>query len=352
MSEERSQTWLSFRYGQDSKGRKKGDLIWHLDWSSKDGPLGAKTFSAVHRARFLDEMVKLLPEGLTSFNKSLESVEETGKGVQLSFADGSVAEHSALIGCDGIKSTVRRIMLGEEHPEVAPRFTGEYCYRALVPRTVADEVLGAELAGNGQLYCGYGGFVITYPVDQGKLINMAAVKQTQKKEWEQDQWIIPSSTQDMQEDFKGWDPKIVDIISRFENKDQWAFFDVSLSCSYAKGRTCLLGDAAHASTPHLGSGAGMAFEDAYIMGNLLGAVNTEEDLSMAFLTFDEVRGDRTRKLVQRSRQAGLANEMLNRKVMDDFDRLEKDIDVRYRWIWDEDLEAMCQDALQKLRIRT
>jgi len=51
-----------------------------------------------------------------------------------------------------------------------------------------------------------------------------------------------------------------------ESMDTWALFDFGenekQAQSYCKGRICISGDAAHASTPHQGSGAAMAMEDA------------------------------------------------------------------------------------------
>lgn len=38
-----------------------------------------------------------------------------------------------------------------------------------------------------------------------------------------------------------------------------------------RGRVLLIGDAAHAPTPHLGMGAGLAFEDAVVLGDVLGS---------------------------------------------------------------------------------
>lgn len=340
---------LTFRWGQDctkngGDGKKAGDFIWDMRLEDKGHEEGKSiTASSMHRAKFLDEMVKLLPEGLTSFGKRLTEAVELGDGVRLTFADGSSAKCSAVIGCDGIKSRMRQIM----YPEMVPMFTGEYCYRGLIPMGEANEVLGEELAGDAQLYCGYGGYIITYPVDQGKLLNVVAIRRTEKKEWGDEQWIVPSSKEDMQRDFEGWEPKLFDLISRLEN-DRWAVFDVPPLESYAKGKMCLLGDAAHASTPHLGAGAGMAFEDAYIMSTILGALHDEKQVPAAFQAFDAARKARTRQVVLCSRQAGLANELLKEGVMDDLLELQKDIEVRYRWILELDFEVMRRESFTAL----
>jgi salicylate hydroxylase len=101
--------------------------------------------TSVHRARFLDELVALIPDDVPHFGKRLEHVEDTGEEVILTFADGTTARHSALIGCDGVKSKVRPAILGENHPAAHPVFTGKYAYRGLIPMDDAVRLMGDEL---------------------------------------------------------------------------------------------------------------------------------------------------------------------------------------------------------------
>lgn len=82
----------------------------------------------------------------------------------------------------------------------------------------------------------------------------------------------------MEDDFADWGDSVKKIASFVEKPDVWAIFDYPPAKSYYKGRTCLSGDAAHASTPHLGAGAGMAIEDAYIMASLLAEIEDEKGI--------------------------------------------------------------------------
>jgi 2-polyprenyl-6-methoxyphenol hydroxylase-like FAD-dependent oxidoreductase len=45
--------------------------------------------------------------------------------------------------------------------------------------------------------------------------------------------------------------------------------DLQPITQWQKGKACLIGDAAHATTPNMGQGACQAFEDAYVIGKLL-----------------------------------------------------------------------------------
>jgi salicylate hydroxylase len=306
---------------------------------------GISTRSCIHRARFLDELVQLVPEGTAQFGKRLVEIEELEEGgVKLKFADGETVVADAVVGCDGIKSITREMVFGEEGNKARPQFTGEYAYRALVPEAVAVETLGDELAKNCQLYVGYRGYIMSYPVEHGKFINIAAVIQKDNLEWDDDNWIIPSTKEDMLNDFKGWGSNIIELISRFETKDKWGFYDLLHEQKYYRGHVCLLGDSAHASTPNLGAGAGMAFEDAYVLSNLLGTVRDAQELEKVFRCFNEVRRKRTQDVIKASRKAGKVNSFLGEGIRDDFDKLRPDIEARYRWVWDFDLEATLVEA--------
>ena len=138
--------FFNFRWGMEEEsadGMRAGELIC-------DVRSGGVT-SSVHRARFLAELVKLLPQGLASFGKRLVDIDEGGNGIRLRFTDGSEKKHDAVIGCDGIKSQVRKLLLGERNRASEPVFTGKYCYRGLAPADKAIELLGKELATESQM---------------------------------------------------------------------------------------------------------------------------------------------------------------------------------------------------------
>lgn len=108
-----------------------------------------------HRARLLEELVKLLPRDgdIARFGKRLERIEEDEAGLRITFCDGTVVRADAVIGCDGIKSRTREIMLGDENLAQAKcGYSGKYAYRGLIPMTDAIEALGEERAANTSLW--------------------------------------------------------------------------------------------------------------------------------------------------------------------------------------------------------
>lgn len=112
---------------------------------------------SVHRARFLDELVKGVPPERAHFNKRLQSLEEEeGSGIVLHFKDGTTATVDAVIGADGIHSVTREFILGERDLASHSTFAGSVAYRGLVPMDKAVEKLGAEYAQNSMMLCGPG----------------------------------------------------------------------------------------------------------------------------------------------------------------------------------------------------
>lgn len=112
---------------------------------------------SLHRAHFLEELVKKVPAERAHFNKRVQSIEEKKcSGVVLHFKDGTSATADAVIGADGIHSATREYILGERDMAAHPVFAGSVAYRGLVPMDKAVEKLGAEYAQNSMFLCGPG----------------------------------------------------------------------------------------------------------------------------------------------------------------------------------------------------
>ena len=153
--------------------------------------------------------------------------------------------------------------------------------------------------------------------------------------------------EDMYRDYENWGESVKKVLSMMQKPDVWALFHHLPASTYCQGRTCLLGDAAHASTPHCGAGAGMAVEDAYVLSSLLAKVTDGRDIEKAFRVYDEVRRPRTQRLVACSRENGLLYDFELDEVRDDRERLKASLDQRLRWIWEEDMQEHCAGAIER-----
>lgn len=345
---EKKEVFLDFYAGMDCGVGKAGQKVATL----KAGDVGHST---VRRSHFLDEMVALVPSENVTFRKKVVEVEELADGVRLHFADGGTADASAAVGCDGVKSKLRQIILGAEDAAAHPVFAGTYAYRGLIPIEKAVALLGDEMARNGVMWLGNHGHVLTFPIQKGEVMNVVAVKPKPDGVWTDEQWVLPMTDdrRKIESDFQDWGSTVKNIVSLLEHPDVWALFDDPPARTYFRNRTCLYGDAAHASTPHQGAGAGMALEDAYVLSSLLGALvlerRSDDDVVHAFRAYDHVRRPRTQGLVRTSREASEVYDLMREGLGDDAEKVKENLMTRFRWIWDEDLEGEVDVAMGLLR---
>jgi salicylate hydroxylase len=114
-------------------------------------------------------MTSFIPSENVKFSKHLTEIEQRSDKVILKFADGGIAEASVLAGADGIQSTVRKHVLEPLCPDqVAPVYADAYCYRAVIPMSEADEIMG-DLVDVAKFYFGHNRSAVTYQISGGKV---------------------------------------------------------------------------------------------------------------------------------------------------------------------------------------
>ncbi|ROW04976.1 hypothetical protein VPNG_07034 [Cytospora leucostoma] len=351
--------WFDFRFGESVDGKFKvegedgtgqGELI-----ATVRCPGGQR---GVKRSDFLDELIKHVPDGTAQFGKRvvLYTEDKSGK-VTLHFKDGTTAVHDAVVGCDGIKSAIRKTVLaGTSKPEAASAvFSGKYCYRGLIPMDQAVSVLGEELASNSQMYLGRHGHILTFAIEKGKLMNVVAFNSA--PEWTDDRWVVEANREKMIKGFAGWSSSATKIISLMQKTDIWALFNDPPASTYVSedGLVALIGDAAHATTPHKGSGAGMAIEDSFILGWLISealsieSVDTRKAISTAFRLYDATRRERTLRLVEDSRKTGQLYDLEHPVYGTDKAKVREALLTKMDWVWSHDVEEELAVTLDKLR---
>jgi salicylate hydroxylase len=158
------------------------------------------------RAQFLDEIVALIPKNVkTKFGMKVVDViedEESGK-MKVKFLDGTEIEADAVVGCDGIRSACRKILLGAGDERANAVYSGKYAYRKVVDMEKAVEVAG-DLVENRQVFVGHGGHLLMFPIRGGRGLNIVAFVDAKGKPWTDRQWVVPATREDVLEDYKGW----------------------------------------------------------------------------------------------------------------------------------------------------
>lgn len=118
---------------------------------------------------------------------------------------------------------------------------------------------------------------------------------------------------------------------------------------YASGNLCIVGDAAHATTPWQGAGAGQAFEDAMILGALLAEFDSAEDVGVAFEVYDAVRRPRCQRVIDSSRETGLLFCGRNDEVGLDPERLRTALAEKWVFLHGKDLVEYKAKAVEMMR---
>ncbi|RAO71004.1 uncharacterized protein BHQ10_007016 [Talaromyces amestolkiae] len=357
--ESKQKVWFDYVDGY-SKTRADGTAL-----TAEETPDIAFTISnslgqnGVHRARFLEEMVHLIPDGVAHFGKRVTTIDEPateGGKLVIHFTDGTTAETDAIIGCDGIKSAVRRHMFGEDSPYAWPGYSHKYAYRGLVPMEDAVAAIGKEMAENSYMHMGPDRHILTFPVNKGETLNLVAFRTT-TDEWEDRVHLTkPARQEDLLKDFEDWAPYIQKLLKLTKPElDIWAIFDLGDHPvpTFSQGRICIVGDAAHATSPHHGSGAGFCIESSAILASMLASdkVSTVADVQTVFETFDAVRRERCQFLVQSSRFSGDCYEWRAPGVGNDFKKIEQEINRRHAIISDVQVGVFIDQAVTELNKR-
>jgi salicylate hydroxylase len=193
-----------------------------------------------------------------------------------------------------------------------------------------------------------------FPINHGKILNIVAFVHTTEDWTDTERLTRPATREDALRDFAGSGRNVTSLLKLCKpNLDVWGIFHLGDNPLpfYARKRVCLIGDAAHATSPHHGAGAGICIEDAAVMASLLDDENvqTPEDVEVAFAVFDRVRRDRGNWLVQTSNFIGKCYGWQGEGVGKDFGKIEHEIQERLGKIADGDVPQMCEQARTQLR---
>lgn len=102
-----------------------------------------------------------------------------------------------------------------------------------------------------------------------------------------------------------WEDDVVDLIAASDPPTRWAVHVVQPLPYFGKGTVAVLGDAAHAMTPHQGIGAGQGIEDALVLGRLLThPARTRDNVSILMEIYNQIRVEPAQKAIEKSRRTG------------------------------------------------
>lgn len=212
---------------------------------------------------------------------------ECGTHVEVSFSDRSESRYDLVLGADGAFSDLRARVF-PEIPE--PEYTGQGCFRHLTTKPAEVDCL--HMFVGGPVKTG------VTPCSPDEMYLFCNAPMPDNPRWdESENWSV---LKELLQDFGGVVGQVRDALSPASNIVYRPLENFLLPDPWFRGRVLLIGDAAHATTPHLAGGAMMAAEDSLVLGELL----DEQPIERALPAFMARRFERCRLVVEHSAQLG------------------------------------------------
>ncbi|KAK3937134.1 hypothetical protein QBC46DRAFT_268198 [Diplogelasinospora grovesii] len=228
------------------------------------------------------------------------------------FADGAVVEADLVIGADGIHSEARAAVVQDPHP--APLPSGHSMYRFVLPFKLFQDDAGGlpeQLDYSNGVHLtllvaqdGTDRNVVIYPCRSMKLLNIACAVPDKKLKHETTySWTAAGIVDDMVDLFQGFPEWLLNAFQKTNEVKLFQLRDQEPLPRYARGRTCLIGDAAHAMVPYQGQGVNQALEDAEGLGVLLKNVKDKDEIPGVLELWERARKPRASEIQLGSRLA-------------------------------------------------
>jgi 3-hydroxybenzoate 6-monooxygenase len=239
-------------------------------------------------------------------SRKVVAADERGNGVTALTDDGRDYDGAALIGADGLWSTIRQLIVGDGKPQVA----GHITYRAVLPTKDVPEHLRRW---SMTFWAGEKVHFVIYPLRGGELYNLVAVFHSNRYEEGWDSFGDPA---ELHERFVGTCEPVRMLLGKIESWRMWVLCDRPPVKNWSKGRMTLIGDAAHPMLQYLAQGACMAIEDAVCLANRV--ESAQGDYAAAFEAYQAARYLRTGRVQIMARvygefyhASGVARELRN-----------------------------------------
>jgi 2-polyprenyl-6-methoxyphenol hydroxylase-like FAD-dependent oxidoreductase len=215
--------------------------------------------------------------------RQLAQVRVQGSAVELGFTDGTRAHADLVVGADGLHSRLRQIVIGDD----PPRYSGETVYRGMARFAMADPGLMLETQGGGVRGA-------VHAIDADHVYWWVAQRGPAGGSGRSRDHVLSI--------LDGWAGELPAAVAATAPEAilRNDIYDRDPVSGWSAGPLCLLGDAAHPTTPNLGLGGCMAIEDGLVLARAL----RQDCGPSAFQVFEAQRRARTREVVRASRWMG------------------------------------------------
>lgn len=309
-----------------------GGLLGRLDLVSGIRQRTGYEYMRVKRTVLMDAMLKAVEAAGSGievrFGEKVVAITENhdnddddgGESVTARFESGHVDTADLLVGCDGIHSAVRSLYVDPDG--APPEYSGVASMSSIVQMDTELEGLNFTLTARGSMA------VLPCVDTPGTTTNTAAAAASKELFWFITRHIpAPSNAADARD---GWTEHGKKEVDGFKDtartfiqdvQGDWGSFlrqvilsthsvnfypiyrlprDDDNSRPWHRGRCVLVGDAAHAMSPHVGQGVSMALEDVFLLVRALGSVNSSSSLEDMLGRFECIRKPRVAKMAEKA----------------------------------------------------
>lgn len=229
------------------------------------------------RVRALD-----IPVGL---GVTVTALDADGDGVEATLSDGSKGRYDLVVGADSVFSGVRDLAFPHMGP-VAP--TGQGCWRISIRKPPGLDA--------GEFFLGHDNPCGITPCSPDNVYMWMLTRHVERESFMDEEELF-TTLQGLLGDFGGNAGWIRDNMTRADWINYRPLAAALQPRPWSNGRVVLLGDAVHATTPHLASGAGMAVESAIVLAEELAGAETVE---AGLAAYEERRFERCRDVIDSS----------------------------------------------------
>jgi 2-polyprenyl-6-methoxyphenol hydroxylase-like FAD-dependent oxidoreductase len=287
--------WAVFPEGLEFRDSMTGETFVFLPIDHRFYEKYNAPYAVIHRADLLEvihqacrksNLIRLTP------SQKVVGFEQDDSGVTARTESGESFRGAALIGCDGLWSTIRGLLIGDGKPVVS----GHIAYRAVIP---TPEWPKEYRINRMILWGGEKTHLVHYPLRRGELFNLVVVFHSNRYE---EGWDTYGDPTELHERFADKCEPVRKLLKKVNAWKMWVLCDRPPIKDWSKGRVTLVGDAAHPMLQYLAQGANMALEDAVCLADQV--VAHGGDYAAAFQKYQALRYLRTARVQLMARVFG------------------------------------------------